>query len=208
MKTIEEARAEAEKYASAGFTLDRNLNLVTESSRLAPAIEYPRFDALAGKWYALGRSSPSLDEAMKACEDHNDGSMGRRIAEASRRARGAAEPDRRPALPPSIDLAELWAENERLRAVAKTAMASWETKGGHPREIGRARAAFEDALGRLHDQDLDGSRWRTMPTVDHAPAVGFGANRTIARAVAAQAAAVTIDAPAPEDLLDETRSAR
>jgi hypothetical protein len=208
VKTIEEARAEAAQYATQGFTLTEHMSLILADEPMSTVLTTPYFVQLAGAWYAGGIQFASLRDALAACEAVNDGSMGRRIAEASRRARGAAEQPPRPALPPSIDLAELWAENERLRAVAKTAMASWETKDGHPREIARARAALEDALGRLHDQDLDGSRWRTLPTVDHAPAVGFGASRTIARAAAAQAAAVTLDADPPEDLLDATRSAR
>lgn len=175
MKTIEEARAEAAQYAAAGFVLDRHLNLVTETSRLAPAIEYPRFDAQSGKWYALGRSRASLDEAMKVCEDHNDGSLGRRIAEASRRARGAADPDRRPdvgfgakhiaaravvdSLPagrPPVDPMEhaaLLEAYERVRAVA-VAAAGMMSSRVNPRERGRMTAALEDAIGRLHDGDL------------------------------------------------------
>ena len=205
MKTIEEARAEAARYATQGFILTEHMSIALADEPMSAMLATPYFVQSQGAWYAGSHPFASLPDAMAACESINDGRLGRMFVEASRAARGAVTQPPRPALPPSIDLAELWAENERLRAVAKAAMTSWETQGGPPREVGRARAAFEDALGRLHDQDLDGSRWRTLPTVDHAPAVGFGANRTIARAVAEQAAAVTLDAPAPDDLLDQTR---
>lgn len=218
MKTIEEARAEAARYAAAGFVLDRHLNLVTEASRLAPAIEYPRFDAQSGKWYALGRSRASLAEAMEACEDHNDGSLGRRIAEASRRARGAAEPDRRPDVgfgakhiaaravvetlppgPPPVDPMEhaaLREAYERVRAVAAAAAGMMSSRV-NPRERGRMTAALEDALGRIHDGDL-------APCGSHAAREPTHGGHVIAEDMAK----ATLDADPPEDLLDATRSAR
>ena len=174
---------------------------------------------------------------MKACEDHNDGSLGRRIAEASRAARGAAEPDRRPdvgfgakhiaaravveSLPPGrppvgpMEHAALREAYERVRAVA-VAAAGMMSSRVNPRERGRMTAALEDALGRIHNGDLE--PWRGRCALEeahdaqdlaeahgpHCPA-WCPERGKVDRTVSLDEVKATLDAAPPEDLFDATK---
>lgn len=210
MKTIEEARAEAAQYAAAGFVMTGHHSVLLADEPFAFSFASPYFNSERGVWMVSMTEFQTLADALAACESINDGSVGRRIAEASRRARGIAKLDRRPDVgfgakhiaaravvdslpagrPPvePLEHAALREAYERVRAVAAAAAGMMSSRV-NPRERGRMIAALEDALGRIHDGDL--APW------------GSPTHREQVHDVKA-----TLDAAPPEDLLDATRSAR
>lgn len=188
MKTIEEARAEAAQYATQGFTLTEHMSIALADEPMSAMLVAPHFVQSQGAWYAGSLQFPSLRDALAACEAVNDGRLGRMHAAASRAARGAAEPDRRPdvgfgakhvaaravvdSLPagrPPVDPQEhaaLREAYERVRAVAAAAWSFWEATGVDPYLRGRSLAVFEDAVGRLHHGDLE--PWGSLPAIEAA----------------------------------------